>query len=136
MEINELDTGMEISGDTLSDIFKCSKQGGMRRSLKTNTLVLISNRIKSLYNDEWRGDILHYTGMGQKGDQELSRQNKTLAESNSNGVTIHLFEKFKQGVYTYVGIMKLADDPYHGTQKDSSGLDRKVYIFPLKRFSE
>ena len=56
MEINELDTGMEISGDTLSDIFKCSKQGGMRRSLKTNTLVLISNRIKSLYNDEFRDE--------------------------------------------------------------------------------
>ncbi|WP_297218301.1 hypothetical protein [uncultured Desulfovibrio sp.] len=135
MEINELHIGTKISGDTLADIFKCSKQGGMRRSLTTNTLVLISSRIKSLYKDEWQGDILHYTGMGQKGNQDISRQNKTLAESNSNGVTIHLFEMFTQGVYTYAGIMKLAGEPYRSIQKDVSGADRQVYIFPLKRLS-
>jgi hypothetical protein len=47
------------------------KSGGMRRSLKTNTLVLISDRTK-LYKDRWENGIFHYTGMGRKGDQRLS----------------------------------------------------------------
>lgn len=132
MEINELKSGMEISSDELCKMFKCSSQGGMRRSHATNTLVLISNKIKSVYADTWKGEIFHYTGMGQKGDQSLNfAQNKTLAESNSNGVTVHLFELIKKNTYAYCGIMKLTGQPYTSTQKDSQGIERKVYIFPL-----
>lgn len=93
MKIDDVTIGMEINNDTLCEIFGCSPQGGMRYSKRTNTLVLISNRVTSIYTDDWDGDILLYTGMGQKGDQSLTfAQNKTLAESNSNGVTVHLFE--------------------------------------------
>ena len=132
MEINELKSGMEISSDELCKMFECSSQGGMRRSHATNTLVLISNKIKSVYADTWKGEIFHYTGMGQKGDQSLNfAQNKTLAESNSNGVKVHLFELIKKNTYAYCGIMKLTGQPYTSTQKDSQGIERKVYIFPL-----
>lgn len=132
MEINELKSGMEISSYELCKMFKCSSQGGMRRSHATNTLVLISNKMKSVYADTWEGEIFHYTGMGQKGDQSLNfAQNKTLAESNSNGVTVHLFELIKKNTYAYCGIMKLTGQPYTSTQKDSQGIERKVYIFPL-----
>ncbi|WP_222102844.1 restriction endonuclease [Lysinibacillus sp. BW-2-10] len=47
----------------------------MRRSHKTNTLVLISDRT-NIYEDKMTGDIYHYTGMGQVGDQELKCQTK------------------------------------------------------------
>lgn len=94
MTIDDLTIGMEINNDTLCEIFGCSSQGGMRRSKRTNTLVLVSNRVVSTYSDDWDGDTLLYTGMGQKGDQSLTfAQNKTLAESNSNGVTVHLCTK-------------------------------------------
>lgn len=53
-----LEIGIDINNISLCDIFKCSPQGGMRRSKKTNTLVLISNRITSTYTDTWDGDIL------------------------------------------------------------------------------
>ncbi len=131
-----LEIGMEIDNNTLCNIFKCSPQGGMRRSKATNTLVIISNRIASTYTDNWEGDILLYTGMGQKGDQSLTfAQNKTLAKSNSNGVTVHLFEVFRRKIYTYCGIVKLVNPPYLSEQKDATGTKRKVYIFPLQRIS-
>ena len=46
----------------------------------TNTLVLISKQTgKSIYHDTWVDNMLHYTGMGQEGDQELDfAQNRTL----------------------------------------------------------
>lgn len=34
-------------------------------------LVLITNHVEFVYSDAWNGDELHYTGMGQKGDQSL-----------------------------------------------------------------
>ena len=47
----ELISGDVIDNDKLCSIFQCSGQGGMRRSHKTNTLVLVSNYIKSIYDD-------------------------------------------------------------------------------------
>ena len=92
------------------------------------------SRIASTYTDNWDGDILLYTGMGQKEDQSLTfAQNKTLAESNSNGVTVHLFEVFQRKIYTYYGIVRLVKPPYLSEQKDTTGTKRNVYIFPLQR---
>ena len=65
---------------------------GCGESYATNTLILISDLTKGLYTDWWEDGILHYTGMGGEGDQSLDRQNKTLNESDINGVEVHLFE--------------------------------------------
>ena len=80
-----LSPGTVINNQELCNLFKCSPQGGMRRSKKTNTLVIISNHVQSIYDDRWIGDEFHYTGMGMEGDQSLEfAQNKTLAESSNN----------------------------------------------------
>lgn len=55
MTIDDLTIGMEINNDTLCEIFRCSPQGGMRYSKRTNTLVLVSNRVASTYSDDWDG---------------------------------------------------------------------------------
>jgi 5-methylcytosine-specific restriction protein A len=52
--------------------------GGMRRSLATNSLVLVSDHTKGIYDDRWEGNICYYTAMGLKGDQHLTSQNKTV----------------------------------------------------------
>ena len=133
----ELKSGQEISNGELREIFKCSPQGGMRKSNKTNSLVIVSNHIESIYNDRWIDKIFHYTGMGQSGDQSIDfMQNKTLAESNINQVSVHLFEVFKDLVYTYIGSVKLSNKPYSETQPDKNGLDRIVFVFPLKLTSD
>ena len=80
-----------IDNARLCEVFQCSTQGGMRRSLSTDSLVLVSNHVRSIYQDRWLDNILHYTGMGLTGDQTLRSQNRTLSESDGNGVAVHLF---------------------------------------------
>lgn len=132
----QLSQGQILDNNQLCNIFGCSPQGGMRRSLKTNTLVIISNHVESIYDDRWINDVFHYTGMGQKGDQSLNTsQNKTLAESNVNGVEVHLFEVEKAKEYIYQGQVILSAEPYREIQPDLDGIDREVVVFPLRLLS-
>lgn len=126
-----------LSNDDLMYIFRCSNSSGMRRSHKTNTLCIISDHTKSLYEDRWVDDLFHYTGMGQTGDQSLKyAQNKVLYESNSTAIEIHLFEVFEEGKYIYEGQVKLIEEPYEEEQEDIDGNLRKVWVFPLKKVKE
>ena len=122
-----------LINDDICQIFKCSPQGGMRRSKRTNSLVIVSDHTKSIYEDRWEKDIFHYTGMGLNGDQSLSfAQNKTLNESQTNGVDVFLFEVFGPFRYFYQGRVMLAAKPYVEKQPDIKQNIRNVWIFPLK----
>ncbi len=131
-----LNDGTVIDNETLAHIFKCSSQGGIRRSRITNTLVLIS-KSNGPYADRWEDDKLLYTGMGQKGDQDLNfSQNRVLAESRTNGVELYHFEVKKSNQYTFLGQVKLAGAPYQERQNDVDGVSRNVWIFPLELLPE
>ena len=133
MVLEGLTPGDELDNDQLCAKFMCSPQGGMRYSKRTESLVLVSNHVKSLYDDRWIGNVLHYTGMGTIGDQSLEfMQNKTLYLSNENGVAVYLFEVFQEKRYTYTGRVHLSAQPYQEIQEDVEGRERKVWIFPLK----
>jgi hypothetical protein len=105
----------------------------MRRNRLKNLLVLISDGTKGLYQDRWQGDVLLYTGMGKLGDQQLASQNKTVAESASNGIAMHLFEVAVPTEYVYSGLVELCGQPFQETQPDEEGKPRLVWIFPLRR---
>ena len=124
----QINKGDVVNNEELTELFKCSTQGGMRRSHKTNTLVLVSNHVKSIYSDRWFGKELHYTGMGSIGDQTLGTQNKTLYESNLNGVEVHLFEVFELREYTYQGVVVYNGKGYQENQTDIDGNQRKVWM--------
>jgi 5-methylcytosine-specific restriction protein A len=129
----KLEIGKIIDNPKLMEIFKCGQQGGMRRSKRTNTLVLISDYTKGIYHDKWIGDTLHYTGMGLSGDQDIDyMQNRTLNESNENNVDIHLFEVLDPKEYMYCGRVKLVGTPYTEMQIDRDGNKRTVWIFPIQ----
>lgn len=135
--IPPLTIGEVITNGRLSDVFKVGNMGGMRRSNVTGTLVLISDNTKGLYHDQWHDGKLLYTGMGKIGDQVLAgNQNKTLAESDSNGVKVYLFEVNIPGQYTFSGRVKLAAAPYQENQPDDNGQDRKVWVFPLEKIPD
>lgn len=128
--------GQEVTNADIVTTFKCGNMGGMRRSHETNTLVIVSDYTKGPYFDYWIGDVLHYTGMGKRGNQVLyGNQNKTLFESDENGVDVHLFEVVNEGVYIYCGEVELADKPYKGVQPDEDGRNRIVWVFPVKLVS-
>ena len=129
--------GSTVRNTDIVKEFRCGNMGGMRRSIKTNTLVIISDHTKDLYEDKWIGNVLHYTGMGKSGDQDIHfAQNKTLAESDTNGVDVHLFEVLSAGEYIYNGLVRLCDNPYQEIQKGEDGQPREVWIFPICLQSE
>ena len=141
MPIKNLAVGNILTNRELRDRFKVSNSGGMRRGHQTNSLVLVHNTTSSttdsIYHDEWKvvngKRILHYTGMGQVGDQDINfSQNKTLSESNMNNVNIYLFSNDAPNSYKYEGKVRLSSSPYSAQQKDKNGELRKVYVFPLE----
>jgi 5-methylcytosine-specific restriction protein A len=124
--------GSVIDNKTLYQEFGCKNVGGMRRSHRTNSLVLISDHTKSFYCDDWKNGVFHYSGMGKHGDQSLFfDQNKTLFESPYNGVHIHFFEVFVPTQYFYEGEVSLIDNPTQEFHPDREGLIRKVWVFRL-----
>ena len=129
-----LKPGVQIDNRKLTEIFKCSTQGGMRRSHRTDSLVLVSDHTRGIYDDRWvSNDILHYTGIGLDGDQNINfAKNKTLAESKKNGVGIYLFEVYEKGKYLFRGQIMLHSRPYQTLQPDRHNRLRKVWMFPLK----
>lgn len=125
--------GSTVTHQDICSEFQCGNMGGMRRSKTTNTLIIISDHTKGIYDDKWYSDILHYTGMGKIGDQVLDgNQNRTLFDSDTNGVNVHLFEVFEPTKYIYHGPVRLVDKPYQEVQNDENGVPRKVWIFPVK----
>lgn len=121
-----------VTNDRIREVFQCSGQGGMRRALATNSLVLVTSLDGGDYHDRWVEDTLHYTGMGLTGDQSLDfGQNRTLAGSASDTIRIYLFEKLDPNAYTYVGRVRLTGDPYTDTQHDRNGHPRQVWMFPI-----
>lgn len=125
--------GKTYNNEEIQHFFKCSSQGGMRRSHRTNSLVLISKQTESVYTDFPKDDLFHYTGMGKSGNQKLSfGQNKTLYESNVNNVDIHLFVVFEEKKYVYFGKVRLAKSPYTQDQKGENNKKRSVWVFPLR----
>jgi 5-methylcytosine-specific restriction protein A len=130
--------GESVNNKRIVEEFQCSPQGGMRKSNKTNTLVLVSKHTgTNVYTDKIINGIYHYTGQGMKGDQSLTfAQNKTLSESNVNNVKLHFFDVFHEGEYVYLGEVRLESNPYQDDQVDTEGNLRKVWIFPLRILAE
>ena len=130
--IEQLKKGDVISNSDLTEIFNCSPRGGMRRSLKTNSLVLLSFKGKKPYNDVVNENgIWKYTGMGRNGNQLLEyMQNKTLLNSNQNGVNVYLFT-VEDSKYHFIDRVLLAGYPEIEIQEGENGKKREALVFPL-----
>ncbi len=129
----KLEIGETLKNNDIVALFKCGNSGGMRRSKSTNTLVIVTDYTKGIYHDKWIDGVLHYTGMGKSGDQDINwAQNATLAGCGNNGVDVHLFEVMEAGEYIYCGRIELVDKPYTEIQPGEDGINRKVWMFPIR----
>lgn len=132
----EFKIGDQVLHKNIISAFKCGNMGGMLPSNKTKTMVIISDYTKGLYHDKWKSGVLHYTGTGKVGDQQITGnpgyKNGILYNSKTNGMEIHLFEVLESAVYTYCGVVVLDADPYQEMQKDDNAKDRKVWMFPMR----
>ena len=135
--INDFIIGNIYSNNEIASAFKCSIMGGMRRSITTNSLVLIANHINLLYDDQWTEDgILNYTGMGAIGDQSISfGQNKTLSTAKQNHIKVYLFESYKKNEYYFCGEVELCGKIFTAKELDDRGFLRNVLKFPLRQIN-
>lgn len=133
--IDDFIIGNIYSNNEIASTFKCSNMGGMRRSIATNSLVLIAKHVNPLYDDQWTEEgILNYTGMGTVGDQSISfAQNKTLATAKQNNIKVYLFESYKENEYYFCGEVELCGSIFTARELDAEGNLRNVLKFPLRR---
>ena len=133
MKISELELYKKYNLDDLRRTFgNKSFMQGMVYTASNNTLVLISKYTKGrIYQDKIENGIIHYTGMGQEGDQKLALANKRLANAKRDNTTVYLFLVFKEKEYTYYGKVSLDDPYYFEIEPDVKGNLRNVYKFPL-----
>lgn len=125
--------GEILTNGDLMRRFAVGVMGGMRRSTELNLLLLISDPFKGLYQDRWEGDVLHYTGMGQNDNQDITHaQNDTLFHSQETDTPVHLVEALEPQRYTYAGLVELAGAPYQEQQIDDKGMLRDVWMFPIR----
>jgi sugar fermentation stimulation protein A len=132
LEYNKLNIGEILTNKEIASTFGCSNQGGIRKSKKTNTIVAIAKMTDCLYSHREEKDIFYFMGMGKKGNQELTRQNKALAEGKKEGYEVHLFIMYKEGEYTYKGTVDIDRSIETSRALDSDGKERDVIIFPLR----
>lgn len=126
--ISNLKVGDTFNRDELTSIFKHSGMRGIDFSKRTYSLILVSNEEKEYYEDSLieNGRII-YTGEGLIGDQTLTGNNLTLANSIENELPIYLFFKDKNLKYHYQGEFILDGKPYQKLENS-----RLVYKFPLR----
>ena len=132
MLITDLKIDQVLENKEIAEIFLCSNQGGIRKSKKTNTIVLLAKFNNCSYNHRKDGDILYFTGMGKKGDQEMKRQNKSLFNAKKEGFALHLLELYEDKKYIYKGEVELISKPIIERQLDDNKEERDVFMFPLK----
>lgn len=122
-----------LTNKEIAELFQVTNQGGIRKSKETKSVVLIAKMIPCVYKHKKEENIFHFVGMGKKGNQSLTRQNKALFEANKDGCKIHLFELYEEGKYIYKGIQEICGDIGTDRQNDEEGNDREVLMFPLKK---
>lgn len=130
-----------LPGDTikrthLHNQYGGSRQGGISPSRKTpNVIVFTDPAVGALhgYFDRWEGEVLHYTGEGQQGDQSMDHGNRAILEHVDAGRSLRVFEG-SAGVVTYIG--EFAVDPvnpwyFADAPPTGGGPLRKVIMFRL-----
>lgn len=124
----ELKIGAQLTNSDLHDYFQVATEGGMRRSLKNNCLLLISRTYDNDCPDIWDGQYYYFMGMGKQGDQDVHRaQNRTLLTATETGIATYLFLKNSPQAYVYLGPVTLAGEPL----TEHCG-QRRIIRFPLK----
>lgn len=87
------------------------------------------------YFDGWHDDgFLHYTGEGQRGDQQMRAGNAAIRDHHTDGRALRVFNG-AGGVVMYVDEFGLADDePWYLTDapETDDGPTRQVIVFRLR----
>jgi hypothetical protein len=114
------------------------RQGGISPSRQSPNVMIFTDPktgAKYGYKDGWKGDVFHYTGEGQEGDQSLDQGNAAILHHQEEGRALRLFEG-SSGVVKYAGELELdTTEPYYYDDATELRSDRirQVLVFRLRR---
>ncbi len=129
--------GDAIERTTLHERYGGRKQGGIGPSRISPNVLVFSDPVAGEphgYFDGWRADgCFHYTGEGQRGDQQMKSGNAAILNHKADGRAVRLFLGAR-GRVTYEGEFEVAADrPFYTTDapETNNGPDRNVIVFRL-----
>jgi hypothetical protein len=132
-----LQSGDEIKRTELHRLYGGSNYGGMAPSTTTPNILLFTDPKVGRgygYYDGWVGNVFHYTGHGQRGDQRFAHANRATRDYISEGRALRLFRGVG-GTVRYLGRFDLeSDPPYYFSDAPERGEDsiRQVIVFRLR----
>jgi hypothetical protein len=133
-----LKPGDSISRKDLQAEFGGRTQGGIGPSKSTPNVLIFSDAESGEqhgYIDGWQGDgCFHYTGEGQRGDQQMKSGNRSILDHAREGRSLRLFQGAR-GIVHYVDECELAPDPpyyYTDAPETGDGPTRSVIVFRLR----
>jgi hypothetical protein len=135
----DLTPGDVIRRVDLHDRYGGSRQGGIGPSAKSPNVFVLSDPERGHqhgYFDGWKADgCFHYTGEGQRGDQQMEGGNKAILDHRQQGRALRVFQGVG-GTVTYQGEFEVATDrPWYQTDAPESGnpdVIRQVIVFRLR----
>lgn len=131
-----LDPGDTIERTALHDRYGGSIQGGIAPTRSTENVLIFTDPDvghQHGYFDHWEGDVFHYCGEGQQGDQEMKRGNKAILKHEEQGRALRVFDGVG-GEVTYLGEFELDPEQawYYDRAPESDGdAMRNVIMFRL-----
>ena len=130
--------GQQIIRKELQEQFGGRTQGGIGPSRKTPNVFIFSDPIAGEphgYFDGWREDgAFHYTGEGQRGDQQMKSGNAAILNHAEEGRALRVFMGAK-GIVTYEDEFELDPaEPWYETEAPETGGGpvRTVIVFRLR----
>jgi hypothetical protein len=130
--------GEQIRRKQLHDVFGGGRQGGIEPSRSTPNVFLFADSASGEqhgYIDGWQDDgCFHYTGEGQRGDQQMTHGNDAILRHVGQGRALRLFEG-AGGEITYLGEFAVdTSRPFYTTDAPETGGGpvRKVIVFRLR----
>lgn len=133
----QLRPGSSVSRIELHREFGGRAQGGIGPSAQTPNVFVFSDPIAGEqhgYYDGWHTDgSFHYTGEGQRGDQEMKSGNAAILNHLAEGRALRVFDGAR-GVVTYLDEFEVdAGEPFYRTDahETGGGPRREVIVFRL-----
>ncbi|MBY3757731.1 restriction endonuclease [Azospirillum formosense] len=130
--------GDRIERKALQETYGGRTQGGIGPSKASPNVLIFSDPIAGEqhgYVDGWMPDgCFHYTGEGQRGDQQMKSGNASILRHQVEGRALRVFQGAR-GTVTYLGEFEVdADRPYYITDAPETGGGplRAVIVFRLR----
>jgi hypothetical protein len=134
----DLEPNQRILRKVLHQRFGGQQQGGISPSAQTPNIFVFydpETGEQHGYYDNWQADgCLHYTGEGQRGDQEMKSGNAAIFKHKEDGRSLRVF-RGARGTVTYEGEFELDDiEPFQRTDAPETGDGplREVFVFRLR----